>query len=41
MCLRGEEILNTAFTSLVFLDKNKNKPMKIPLEIASKFESYF
>lgn len=40
-CLRGEETLNIASTTLVFLDKIKNKPMKIPFEIASKFESYF
>ena len=35
------ELLNTAQTTLVFLDQENNKPMKAPNFVINKFKPYF
>lgn len=38
---RDKELLNTAETTLVFLDEKTSKPMKIPGLLEEKFNPYF
>lgn len=38
---RADELLNTAQTTLVFLDESTGKPMKIPTTLATKFSPFF
>lgn len=38
---RGDELLNTAHTDLVFVDKISGRPMRCPDEILSVFEKYY
>jgi acyl-CoA thioester hydrolase len=38
---RKDELLNTAQTTLVFLDEPSGKPMKIPALLKDKFNLYF
>ena len=38
---RQEELLNTAQTTLVFIDQANNKPIKAPNFVINKFKPYF
>lgn len=38
---REDELLNTAQTTLVFLDETSGKPIKMPVSLEEKFNPYF
>lgn len=38
---RGEELLNQATTTLVFVDKASGRPMRCPDDVRKAFEKYF
>jgi acyl-CoA thioester hydrolase len=38
---RGDELLNTAQTDLVFVDKTSGKPMRCPDFVSGVFEPYY
>lgn len=39
--MRGEEVLNKAWTDLVFVDKKSGKPMRCPDHIAEVMKNFF
>jgi len=39
--LRGDELLNTASTSLVFLDAASNRPMRCPEDISERLAPHY
>lgn len=38
---RGDELLNTASTDLVFVDKSTGKPMRCPLDVSEAMKVHF